>query len=96
MHIGIHHTIKDAHKWDQGMQNIMGKIEGKTVPAGLKPVLFVPSTNHKTAFCVWEGESIDTVKKFVDRETSAGARNDYFEVESKNAIGLPQLAMGHK
>lgn len=96
MHIGIHHTINDAHKWEQGMRNVMGKIEGGTLPEGMKPVLFVPATSQKTAFCVWEADSVDTVRKFVDRETGAGARNDYFEVDRKNAIGLPQAAVGKR
>jgi len=96
MHIGIQHTINDAQKWEQGKQSVMGKITGGTLPAGLKPLLFIPATNQKTMFCVWEADSLDTVKKFIDHETGTAARNEYFEVDTKNAIGLPEFAVGNK
>ena len=92
MHIGIHHTINDAQKWEQTKQSVMSKIEGGTLPEGLKPVLFIPGTNHKVTFCVWEADSIDAVKKFIDRESGTAARNEYFEVDTKNAMGLTEAA----
>ena len=91
MHVGILHTITDAQKWDQGTQNVMTKVKAGTVPGGLKPVFFIPATNKKTTFCMWEADSIDSVRKFVDQETSSGARNEYFEVDAKNSIGLPEV-----
>ena len=96
MHIGIHHIINDAQKWEQGKQSVMSKIEGGTLPAGMNPVFFVPATNQKTTFCLWEADSVDTVKRFIDRETGTAARNEYFEVDTKNAMGLPEVAVGKK
>jgi hypothetical protein len=96
MYIGIHHTINDTKKWEQGKQNVMSKIEGGTLPAGMKPVFVIPAVNQMTTFCVWEADSLDTVKKFIDRETGAAARNEYFEVDTKNAMGLPEVAAGKK
>ena len=92
MHVGIYHLINDTQKWEQTKQSVMSKIQAGTLPAGLKPVCFLPGTNQKTTFCVWEGDSVDAVKKFIDRETGAAARNEYFEVDTKNAIGLPEVA----
>ena len=89
MHVGIHHTINDTKKWEQTKQSVMSKIETGTLPAGLKPVLLIPGTNQKVTFCVWEADSIDTVRKFIDRESGPAARNEYFEVDVKNAMGLP-------
>ena len=96
MHIGIHHIINDSKKWEQSKKSVMSKVQGGTLPAGMKPVFFVPATNQKTTFCVWEADSVDTVKKFIDRETSTAARNEYFEVDTKNAMGLPEIAVGKK
>ena len=92
MHIGIYHTINDAQKWEQTKQSVMSKIEGGTLPAGMKPVFFIPATNQKTTFCVWEADSVDTVRKFIDHESGPAARNEYFEVDAKNAMGLPDVA----
>jgi hypothetical protein len=92
MQVGIYHTINDAKKWEQTKQRVMSKIEGGTLPAGVKPVLYIPGINSKTTFCLWEADSIDSVKKFVDAESGTAARNEYFEVDAKNAIGLPEAA----
>ena len=96
MYIGIHHNINDPQKWEQSTQNVMSKVKGGTLPAGMKAVFFLPATNKKTTFCVWEADSIDSVKKFIDRETGTAARNDYFELDTKNAIGLPAAVLGKK
>lgn len=96
MHIGIHHIINDAQKWEQGTQSVMSKVKGGTLPAGVKPVLFIPATNKKTTFCVWEGDSVDAVKKFVESETGTAARNEYFEVDTKNSLGLPEGVVAKK
>ena len=38
--------------------------------------------------CVWEAESIDAVKSFLDSAVK-GATNDYFEVVNKDGVALP-------
>ena len=88
--------INDTQKWQQGVQSVLSKVEGGTLPAGMKPVFFVPATNQKTTFCVWEADSVDTVRKFIDQETGTAARNEYFEVDTKNAIGLPGVGAGKR
>jgi hypothetical protein len=94
MHVGIHHTINDEAKWKRTTESVMQKVEGNTLPKGLKPVLFLPATNQKVTFCLWEGDSIDAVRKFIDGESGNAARNEYFEVDTKNAIGLPMATAG--
>ena len=92
MQVGIHHTINDAKKWEQTKQSVMSKIQSGTLPRGLKPVLLIPGTNHKITFCVWEADSIESVRKFIDAESGSAARNEYFEVDTQNAMGLPEPA----
>ncbi|MGA2501237.1 MAG: hypothetical protein ABSH20_26155 [Tepidisphaeraceae bacterium] len=92
MQVGIYHNINDVQKWEQTKKSVMSKIEGGTLPAGLKPVLFIPGTNHKMTFCVWEADSIDAVRKFIDKESGTAARNEYFEVDTEHAMGLPEAA----
>jgi hypothetical protein len=92
MQVGIHHVINDPQKWEQTKQSVMSKIQSGTLPPGLKPVLLVPGTNRKVTFCIWEADSIEDVRRFIDRESGSAARNEYFEVDTKNAIGLPEHA----
>lgn len=96
MQVGIYHTINDAKKWKQTTQSVMDKIKDGTLPRGLKPVLLIPDTKQKTTFCLWEAASVDSVKTFIDRESGNAARNEYFEVDTKNAVGLQELASARK
>ena len=96
MLIGIHHVINDATKWEQGKQSLMSKMQAGTLPAGIKPVFVVPAKDQKVTFCLWEADSVDTVKKFIEREMGTAARNEYFEVDTKNAIGLQEFVVGNK
>jgi len=96
MFIGIHHSINDARKWDQSVRDLTGKIEKGTIPAGTKPVFFIPDTTKKTAFCLWEADSTATIRKFMDDETRGSARNEYFEVDENSAMGLSAAPAGKR
>jgi DNA polymerase/3'-5' exonuclease PolX len=90
MHALIHHTVNDTAKWEQSTQRIMSMIEQQKLPQGLKPLEFLPSVDGRKAACVWEADSLKALKEFVERETGAAARNDYFEINVEHAIGLPK------
>ena len=90
MHVVIHHHISDSAKWDRSVKNIMTMIEQQRLPRGLKALEYLPSVDGRNADCVWGAESLESVQKFIERETAGAARNDYFEVQEEAAIGLPQ------
>ena len=89
MHVVIRHYISDSAKWDRSTKNIMSLIEQQRLPSGLKPLEYLPSVDGRNAECLWEAKLLADVKQFVERET-AGARNEYFEVNAQAAIGLPK------
>jgi len=88
MHVVIQHAINDPAKWEASVAKVMSLIEEHRLPAGLKPVQYLPSTDGRKANCVWEAGSMEQVKQFADREM-AGARNEYFQIKADAAIGLP-------
>ena len=90
MHAVINHTINDSVKWDQTTQRIMSMIEKGGLPEGLRPVEYLPSVDKHKAVCVWETRSLASLREFMERETGAAARNDYFELAVDHAIGLPK------
>ncbi len=90
MHAVIHHTINDSRKWEQSSKNIMSMIEQRRLPKGLKPLEYLPSADGRKAVCVWEADSMRSLKEFMERETMGAAWNDYFELKVENAIGLPK------
>jgi hypothetical protein len=89
MHVVIRHSINDPAKWEQGVKNIMSMIEQHRMPAGFKPLQYLPSTDGRNANCLWDAPSLEGLRKFMERETS-GSRNEYFVVKDQDAIGLPK------
>jgi hypothetical protein len=89
MHVVIRHYVSDSMKWDRSTKNIMSMIEQHRLPTGFKPLEFLPSVDGRNADCVWEAQSLSALRTFLERET-AGARNEYFELNAEAAIGLPK------
>ena len=86
MFIVVEHTITD--------QSVFFGIVPKVAkaPSGLKALQFFPSMDKRQAVCLWEAESVDALKGYLEPLTAKSSRNIYFEVDNKNAIGLPTLA----
>jgi hypothetical protein len=91
MHAVIHHAISDTTKWDQSSKRIMSMIEQRRLPKGFKALEYLPSMDGRKAVCVWEADSMNGLRDFIERETAGAARNDYFEIKVSDAIGLPKF-----
>ena len=89
MHVVVRHYVSDPAKWDRSTKNIMSMIEQHRLPSGFVPLQYLPSADGHNAECLWQAESLGALQRFIDRET-AGARNEYFEVNEQAAIGLPR------
>jgi hypothetical protein len=78
------HTIEDPQGfWEAAQAGISTPPEGVTLHSAL------PNADGSKAICVWEADSEQTVRATVEDMVGAYSSNDYFEVEAKNAIGLP-------
>jgi hypothetical protein len=89
MHVSVHHTITDPQKWEQLTKNMKAMVEQGRLPQGLKGLIYLPGTDGRKADCVWEAQSLDKLRSFLDREIGTVARNDYFEINTAAALGLP-------
>ena len=89
MHVSVHHAITDPQKWEQATRKIMAKVEQGQVPQGMKGLMYLPSTDGRSADCLWEAQSVDALKSFLDREIGTAARNDYVKINTQAAFGLP-------
>jgi hypothetical protein len=84
MYILVQHTISDpATAWPRAQAALA------SVPAGLKLHLSIPTADGSTAVCVWEADSIATVKTFLDPALGPAAANTYSEVFNKEGVALP-------
>jgi hypothetical protein len=84
MYVVIQHTITDSGQWNEIVPTIVPK-----TPKDLKTLFYLPSDDGKKAICLWKANSIEAVEKFVEGELGACSVNDYYEVDSKTAMGLP-------
>jgi hypothetical protein len=53
---------------------------------------FFPSQDRSAAVCLWEADSIDALRDYLDPATAGASENTYFEVNGELAMGLPETA----
>jgi hypothetical protein len=84
MFIVVQHDITNKDAFFGSAKEV---VEG--VPQGIKAVQFLPSTDSAKAVCLWEGKSVEDVKNYLEPKIGKIARNTYYGVDGKVAIGLP-------
>jgi hypothetical protein len=88
MHVAVQHRISDPERFfSTSAQEI-----ADNAPAGVQPRQFFPSNDRSAAVCLWEGNSIDAVRSYVDSVTGEASQNTYFEIDTELAMGLPEAA----
>jgi hypothetical protein len=92
MYVAIHHTITDPKKWDEATKKLEPVIEGGKFPRGVKPLFYLPSTDGRRADCVWETDSMDTLKQFLNPYVAGASKDEYFQVNTELAMGIPAHA----
>jgi len=88
MHVVVHHRITDRVKFGAiDAQDLAGN-----APKSARPCQYLPARDASAAHCVWEAESLDELRDYLDKATGGCCHNTYFEVASESAIGLPESA----
>jgi hypothetical protein len=82
MHIVAIHETSDPEKFWATAQEV-------EIPSGMTLHSTLPNEDGTRAVCVWEAESTDAVSSFIDEHVGEISRNDFYEVNSQNAQGLP-------
>ena len=89
MYVGVQHRIKDA---DVAFSRGQALVEGHEAPPGVRLREFYPSQDRTAATCLWEGDSLDSVREYVDSTLGDAVENTYFEVDAEQSVGLPESA----
>ena len=89
MHVLVHHNITNPQQWEQVTQKLKTAVEQGGIPQGLKGLMYLPSADGRKADCLWEAKSVETLRSFLDREIGTAAKNDYFQINTEAAFGLP-------
>ena len=88
MHISVQHRITDPDKFFSA--DVEEVVSGG--PPGVRGRQFFPSRDRSVAVCLWEADSVDTLRDYLDPVTAGASENTYFEVDTEFAMGLPQTA----
>lgn len=89
MFIVVHHTIMAPETAFARGEDLLA---GNGAPTGVRAREFYPSRDKGDVFCLWEGNSLEEVREYVDATMADSSRQVYFEVDAEIARGLPELA----
>lgn len=80
----VDHTIVDLEFWTIA--------RSMTIPEHLELHQIMPSSSQTRAVCLWQADSVDAVRDFIEPAVGHISRNGYFAVEAAHAVGLPTSA----
>ena len=81
MYVVAIHSISDPKAFWGGQLDLP---QGTTLPTA------VPNQDGTRGICIFESDSVDTVRSLVDGATSQISTNEYFAADEENAQGLPR------
>lgn len=87
MYVVAIHAVDDPKTFRETAQGVLAELpEGTTLHSA------IPNEDGSRAVCLWESGSVDTVRGVVEGAVGHVSRNEYFEVNAENAVGLPSVA----
>ena len=86
MFVVVEHTITDPDAFFALAARVA------EAPSGIKGLQFFPSISKNRAVCLWQANSIEALKGFLEPLSAQSSRNTYYEVDSTKAMGLPKLS----
>lgn len=84
MYIVVQHTISNPTEFWGGAQQMMPKI-----PATAKLHHTFPTKDGTHAVCLWEAESVKSLRDFLEPLIAPVSQNEYFQVENKESVAMP-------
>jgi hypothetical protein len=84
MYVIAIHSISDPKAFWGGQLDLP---EGTTLPCVL------PNGDGTRGVCIFESDSVDTVRNLVESAAGQISTNEYFQVNAQNALGLPSSAV---
>ena len=85
MFIVVEHHISNQAKFWEAISESANKLSD-----GLKVHSVLPSIEGNEAVCIWEASDLNSIKSLVENTVGDYSTNNYFPVNSSNAVGLPE------
>lgn len=85
MYITAIHDISEPEKFSE----VVRSATAAGFPEGIVLHSSYPSVDGTRSTCLWEADTVDTVRGVVEPAVGEFSKNEYFEVSTDLAIGLP-------
>jgi hypothetical protein len=86
MYIMVQHTISEpAVFWNAA--------DPTAFPPEVKLHHTFPTPDGTRAVCIWEADSVDTLRNFLEPAVGRVSRNEYFAVENREGLGRPSRVL---
>jgi hypothetical protein len=84
MYVAAIHNISDPEKF--------WSFDPNAIPADVSVLSTFPNSDGSRALCLWEADSVETVRSLVDGMSGDSSTNEFFEVNEQHAgtRGLPR------
>ena len=88
MYVVAKHQVTDPGKfWPADVADLT-----RQVPPHLKLHHTFAGTDGTEAVCVWEAESVDALRSWLDPFTAGGSVNTYFTAANREGVAIPASA----
>ena len=84
MFVAVHHTISDPSTFWGAVRQA-----ADALPDGLALHHCLPRSDGREAMCIWEADSVGTVRNFVEEGVGSASTNEYCPVEHREGVHLP-------
>ena len=85
MIVTIKHTIANPDEfWKRAQASL------PNLPKGLKVHAVMPESSMKNAICVWESETLEQLKGYIEKEVGDISKNEFMVVHEPAAMGIPK------
>jgi hypothetical protein len=88
MHVVVQHRITDPEKFFSADAEEVAT----GGPSGVRGRQFIVSQDKSAAVCLWEADSVDSLRNYMDGLTGDSSENTYFEVDPEMSMALPEAA----
>jgi hypothetical protein len=76
MFVTVLHHIHDPEGFEAAEQKALEA----GLPSGIALPIHAATNDHRFGVCIWEGESVESVRELVEGVAGPWSRNEYFEM----------------
>ena len=84
MKFGVIHDVTDPESFTEQGTKLL-----EDAPEGVRNHQVCPAQDLETCVCIWEADSDDQLREYVDTSLGDASTQEYFAIQEEEAVGLP-------